>query len=371
MTHHKHPPIARRTLGNYARVEFSFVGTTCERIDGWLSEWGQTLATEMKVLTVTGDHGTSLPGRKSQHGSKLFETSDRWNDFDDKLLGSQYDLALINGNHYPGAAQIVFIDGKKASTLKRRKDQLTNVFTIVLCPGEKTIPAWLKKHVGEDPIVYQFSEWLKRGLTILRNYAVARLPTVKALILTGGKSTRMGKDKASLVYRNGENEAKRLARICEEKGLKTYFSVSEATGQENEINDRFVDLGPMGAIASAFMADPESAWLVLACDLPLVAEKTVGQLLAQRDPSRLATAIRGASQPFPEPLIALYEPRAYGRLLQFLSIGHACPRKVLINSDVKEIVLEDEAPLTNANTPAERAGVLALLEQGIDGAPPL
>ncbi|MEL7163584.1 MAG: NTP transferase domain-containing protein, partial [Bacteroidota bacterium] len=127
------------------------------------------------------------------------------------------------------------------------------------------------------------------------------------------------------------------------------------------IADRFLGLGPLGAICSAFMTDPNSAWLVLACDLPLLEKATVADLLAARDASRFATAIKGAAKPFPEPLVALYEPRCYARLLSFLSLGYACPRKVLINSDVALRELSDEEPLTNANTPEERKRILAAL----------
>ena len=193
---------------------------------------------------------------------------------------------------------------------------------------------------------------------LLATSAHGNVPEVKALILTGGKSTRMGADKASLVYRDGVGEAERLATICREKGLDTYYSVSDASTDDNEIPDRFLGLGPLGAIASAFLFDPDASWLVLACDLPLIDENVIQGLLDSREPCSLATAVRGVSKPFPEPLIAIYEPRAYARLLHFLSIGYACPRKVLINSDVAELVLRDEAPLTNANTPEERAAVL-------------
>ena len=45
--------------------------------------------------------------------------------------------------------------------------------------------------------------------------------------------------------------------------------------------------------------------------------------------------------------------RALSRLLYFLSLGYSCPRKVLINSDIKEIDPPHELSLFNANTPEE------------------
>ena len=57
-------------------------------------------------------------------------------------------------------------------------------------------------------------------------------------------------------------------------------------------------------------------------------------------------------QRFVEPLITIYEPKAYPILLQYLAQGYSCPRKMLINSDV-EIVEIDDAFIRNINTPEE------------------
>jgi molybdopterin-guanine dinucleotide biosynthesis protein A len=53
-----------------------------------------------------------------------------------------------------------------------------------------------------------------------------------------------------------------------------------------------------------------------------------------------------------EPLITIYEPKAYPILLQYLAQGYSCPRKMLINNDV-EIVEVDDDLIQNINTPEE------------------
>ena len=63
-------------------------------------------------------------------------------------------------------------------------------------------------------------------------------------------------------------------------------------------------------------------------------------------------ALKGKNKQFPEPLITIWEPKAYPILLNYLSQGYSCPRKVLINSDV-EIVEVDEYFIQNINTPSE------------------
>jgi molybdenum cofactor guanylyltransferase len=57
---------------------------------------------------------------------------------------------------------------------------------------------------------------------------------------------------------------------------------------------------------------------------------------------------------FPEPLITIWEPRAYPLLLQFLSQGYSCPRKVLINSDVELLQVPDVQAIQNVNYPEQR-----------------
>jgi molybdopterin-guanine dinucleotide biosynthesis protein A len=75
-------------------------------------------------------------------------------------------------------------------------------------------------------------------------------------------------------------------------------------------------------------------------------------LLEKRNPSKVATAIKGKGNEFVEPLITIYEPKAYPILLQYLAQGYSCPRKMLINSDV-EIVEIDASFIRNVNTPKE------------------
>ena len=75
-------------------------------------------------------------------------------------------------------------------------------------------------------------------------------------------------------------------------------------------------------------------------------------LLEKRNPSKVATAIKGKGKQFQEPLITIYEPKSYSVLLQYLAQGYSCPRKMLINSEV-EIIEVDDSLIRNINTPEE------------------
>ena len=182
---------------------------------------------------------------------------------------------------------------------------------------------------------------------------------LKGLILTGGLSTRMGHDKATLVY-HGESQStwafKLLHTVCDEVFISCRAEQSETAGRLGlpQIHDRHLEMGPMGGILSAMESDQGAAWLVCACDLPLVDKESLKTLIANRNPWRYATAFSG-SDGFPEPLFSIYEPKSRARMYQFLAMGYDCPRKMLINSNIQTIKPTSPDMLTNINTSLELA----------------
>ena len=70
---------------------------------------------------------------------------------------------------------------------------------------------------------------------------------------------------------------------------------------------------------------------------------------------------------FPEPLITIWEPKSYPLLLQYLGQGYSCPRKVLINTEVKLVEPPEKKELFNANHPEEYAAAINELKYGAGG----
>ncbi|MCB9245252.1 MAG: NTP transferase domain-containing protein [Flavobacteriales bacterium] len=180
---------------------------------------------------------------------------------------------------------------------------------------------------------------------------------LKGLVLAGGKSTRMGFDKGGIVYSEKDQRnrtADLLAPFCEEVFIscrRKQLDVIESAYPL--LADTYLGLGPYGAILSAFRRDPDAAWLVVACDLPFLNSGAIGELVSQRAANTYATAFYNKHTDFPDPLCTIWEPRAYRRMLEFLSLGVSCPRKVLINSEIKLVSPLDPHILTNVNTPEE------------------
>ena len=197
-------------------------------------------------------------------------------------------------------------------------------------------------------------------------------PPLYGLVLAGGRSTRMQRDKATLPYQ-GRNQLDRAMELLQRCVVQAFVSVrpdqrqDPARARYAQVVDAHEGLGPIAGIAAAQVMQPGAAWLVLACDLPYLDADTIAHLLAHRDPARIATAYRSSHDGLPEPLCAIWEPRSAGLILEYVAAGKSCPRKFLIRSDA--LLLEQPHPqaLDNINTPEEyRATGGTLLAQGRD-----
>ena len=193
--------------------------------------------------------------------------------------------------------------------------------------------------------------------------------TVYGLVLAGGRSKRMQRDKAALDY-GGRPQLLATWELVTAMTERAFVSVR--TDQRDEplraslpqIVDAVDAEGPIAGILSALDAHPDRAWLVVACDLPRLDRATLGRLFAERDPSQLATAYRSAYDGLPEPLCAIYEPASRGPLHAFLATGRNCPRKFLGGPQVRLIGLADDHALDNVNTPEEYRAAQVAPEPG-------
>src|SRR6202035_3639760 len=190
---------------------------------------------------------------------------------------------------------------------------------------------------------------------------------VYGLILAGGSSSRMHRDKAALQYR-GKSQLDRAFELASRHVARFFVSVpatqpaDPTRAQRPMIVDSVAGEGPIVGIRSALAAHPEVAWLVLACDLPFLSDAALSQLLRERDLAGLATAFRSAHDGLPEPLCAIWEPGAAAALDSYQAGGGRCPRKFLIRHAVRLLEPLDRRALDNINTPEEYAEAVATLE---------
>lgn len=267
------------------------------------------------------------------------------------------DLVLAEGwRHQAGLPRLLLVDGLDAA------EELPEVAACVTADPKRCrsgvlgLPPWLQAR--PVPLFHlEDGEGVARWLRQLFQDRIAARP-LKGVVLAGGRSTRMGRDKALLEF-DGLPLAERAARLLDMFCVDVRLSVrGDHAAERSDLGrpllvDRHLDLGPAGGILSALEEDPAAAWLVLGCDLPLVTPEVLRRLLQGRDPWRVATAYDSPLDGQPEPLCAVWEPRARQRVLAHLALGRPCPRQILLNSSVNRLVLESKDGLFNMNRPED------------------
>lgn len=162
----------------------------------------------------------------------------------------------------------------------------------------------------------------------------------------------MGTDKGLLDY-HGKPQREYLFDLAKKYCSEVYFSCrAEQQFSENTIVDKY-ELGPMGGIWSAFDFDLNTAWLVIACDMPLIDENSFQTLVNHRNKEKIATAFLNPETNAPDPLFTIYEPKAFPLLLKYIEAGNKSPKVFLQNNATEIIVSANLSLLTNVNTKEE------------------
>lgn len=372
--HKKHTDLIRPAYGSFGRNEYAFLGAPCDVIKSLSSRIIAALSPECLCGYADAQHSdeiTKVPGRL-EHGAALEYTEHpgyqqvnyqgSLNPFQFRAQFSQCDMVLVNGNHHLAKKQVIIIDPAKKTSLQKRLSQLTDVKLFLLTDGidepfdfiKEAIPDW-----SQIP-VYRLTDTGKI-IDFFKSILKKAEPVINGLVLAGGKSIRMGYDKGAVNWHGREQRyhmADLLKNYCKEVFISCRDEQKETIDPAYQtLTDTFTGLGPFGAILSAFRQQPNRAWMVVACDLPLLDDITLSYLVSQRKISSVATTFQNPFDQFPEPLITIWEPKSYPVLLSFLAQGYSCPRKVLINSHTHVLQAPDPGALTNVNTPEELESV--------------
>lgn len=179
------------------------------------------------------------------------------------------------------------------------------------------------------------------------------------LILTGGRSRRMGRDKAALDW-GGVRAVDRLAALAQALGATSLLTVGTDLGLP-WIADPQPGAGPVGGVlagAAALQALGLERALILAVDAPTVTVADLAPLLAAEAPG---AAFEGLPLPMAITLSALPFDAAPGWPL----------RRLVERAGLAVIALPAgaEARLRGANTPQERAGLLGHEASGVGETP--
>ncbi len=150
----------------------------------------------------------------------------------------------------------------------------------------------------------------------------ASWPPFDAVILAGGDSTRMGRDKAGLEV-EGRPLLARQIDLVRGLGPDEVFISGRREGDYHAfgcpvVRDAEAGVGPLAGLAAAWEASRAPLLLVLAVDLPRMNRTVLASLLAACSAERGAVA-RVAGRV--EPLVAVYPRAAAARVRELLAAG--------------------------------------------------
>ncbi|HEY0770437.1 MAG TPA: NTP transferase domain-containing protein [Sphingobacteriaceae bacterium] len=175
------------------------------------------------------------------------------------------------------------------------------------------------------------------------------------LVLSGGRSSRMGTDKSTLNF-HGQPQLDHMIGLLTQVCKSVFVSARKEQALRSDVNyllDQFDIQGPMNGIRTALESNPQVAWLIVAVDMPNVGHPALRELIVNRDPSKLATCFFNEHKKWPEPLLALWEPAARMPIQRFVRDGKNSPRDFLSSHHVNMIQPVDPSILLNVNSPED------------------
>jgi molybdopterin-guanine dinucleotide biosynthesis protein A len=196
-----------------------------------------------------------------------------------------------------------------------------------------------------------------------------------AIILCGGKSSRMGRDKASLPF-GPELMLQRVVRLLAEVVDSSAIVVVPAAAQilpplPPQIRiacDENPGRGPLEGLAAGLKAMPDHVDAVYAtsCDVPLMATGFVRAMFNHLGSHEIAVPVEGE---FHHPLAAVYRPRVLTTVQQLLKANRLRPRFLFDEVDTIEVDVESLrefdptlSTLMNLNHPEDYEKALKQLE---------
>ncbi len=180
---------------------------------------------------------------------------------------------------------------------------------------------------------------------------------VKALILIGGKSTRMGEEKY-LIGINGKPQYAFLHDLLKAAGVDVFLSINMGQSQAippsfNTIVDQYTEIGPMGGLISAIAQDSKCSWLVVACDLIHLDQEGLQNLIEANEEAYDIVTYQQEDSPFFETTCTLYNPGSYILLRRALRNREYSLQNILKKSCVKSVIPHKPEILHNVNAPED------------------
>lgn len=186
-----------------------------------------------------------------------------------------------------------------------------------------------------------------------------------AIILAGGKSSRMGEDKG-LVLLDGKSMAEHLLQLFDYLMINSIIISNNPVYKQFNVpvyEDLIKEKGPLGGIYTGLSVTDTEKNIVVSCDVPCLSPRLIEILLSSSDNELITTlSFKGKSHP----LIGIYSKLVKDNLLNEIQDGRLRVRDFVEKNHSKIIELDEmmfvdiERELQNVNTKEE----LKMIENG-------
>lgn len=177
---------------------------------------------------------------------------------------------------------------------------------------------------------------------------------VTGIIIAGGRSTRMGEDKAFIIY-NGKPLIKHIIDLLTPFCNRIIISANSKKYEQFNlelVNDSTLNSGPIAGIHAALSKSDTDLNIVIACDTPNVTPEIIELLISQSEPNKI---IIPTHNNLLEPLCAIYPKNTISTIKKLISEGkfklqnlpQAYPSKLI---NIEHILLKTPKALNNLNT---------------------
>lgn len=180
---------------------------------------------------------------------------------------------------------------------------------------------------------------------------------IRGLLLSGGFSTRMGRDKGTMIWQHEPLIRHQLQLLhtltdnvlisCREEQRTLYSSYGEL------LIDQLPPSGPISGLLTAFRHDPSHAWLVIPVDMPHMDQVHLARLIDARDQEAIATVFIDPVHQILQPLAAIWEPSSMPILESAWTNERFSLRRLLEKHRVASVPVESSHVLHNLNRPED------------------
>ena len=201
---------------------------------------------------------------------------------------------------------------------------------------------------------------------------------IAAIILAGGRSTRLGRDKASEVLLGRpmlqhviDRVQALVAEIVVVRAREQLLPDVASAAPLRVAEDDFESRGPLGGIYSGLMATAADRSLVVACDMPLLSRPLLEEMVRRSAGCDVVMPVLA----YPEPLHAVYSRDCIAPIRERIEAGQLKITNFLgavgvcyVREEECRALDPDLRSFTNTNTQADLDRARKLLEEERDAA---